>query len=135
MDKQKDPQSLIIFDGHCNACNSLVDFVLKRTDRHQFSFAARESEAGQQFLKELNLTFIAQESVVVIEDKRVFINSSAILRICQRLGFPWNLVTALSLIPKSLRDSLYKAFARNRYRIFGKREQCRVLTEEERHPH
>jgi len=132
MARPQEPQTLIIFDGHCNACNSFVSFILKRKNRYRFSLAASESEAGKQLLKELNLTAIAQESVVVVDDGRVFLTSSAILKICQRLGLPSNLLAIFYLIPNFLRDFLYKAFARNRYRLFGKREQCRILTEEER---
>jgi len=132
MARPQEPQTLIIFDGHCNACNSFVSFILKRKNRYRFSLAASESEAGKQLLKELNLTAIAQESVVVVDDGRVFLTSSAILKVYRRLGFPWNLLTALYLIPNTIRDFFYTAFARNRYRLFGKREQCRILTEEER---
>jgi predicted DCC family thiol-disulfide oxidoreductase YuxK len=64
------------------------------------------------------------ESVVLIEAGRVYERSTAALRIARRLSGLWPLVTALLLVPRPIRDAVYRFIARHRYRWFGKTDQC-----------
>jgi predicted DCC family thiol-disulfide oxidoreductase YuxK len=66
-------------------------------------------------------------SFVLSEGPRLYLKSAALVRIARRLGFPWNLAAALWIVPFPIRDWFYDLIARNRYRLFGKREQCVVL--------
>jgi predicted DCC family thiol-disulfide oxidoreductase YuxK len=118
--------SVILFDGLCNACNAAVDFVLARDRRGEFRFAPLQSAAARRLLEGHPLDPADLESVVLIEEGRVFTRSSAILRILGRLGGGWTVLGALALIPRSVRDRFYRWFARNRYRWFGRRDACRL---------
>jgi predicted DCC family thiol-disulfide oxidoreductase YuxK len=68
------------------------------------------------------------DSIVLVEDGRIWTQSSAALRVARRLSFPWPLAYAFVLVPRALRDWVYQVVARNRYRWFGKREVCMVPT-------
>lgn len=123
---------LVLFDGVCNFCNGSVNFIIKRDPRAIFRFAALQSEAGRKMLEECGVSPDGIESVVLIEDGRLFEASTASLRIAKRLGAPWSWTYALILIPKFVRDGLYKLFARNRYRLFGQKDACMMPTAEVR---
>ncbi len=122
----------MLFDGVCNLCNGTVRFILERDPRGRFRFAAQQSEAGQELLREHGLLERGglADSVVVLEGGRVYLESDAALHILRRLGGVWRLAYALWVIPKPLRDRVYRLVARHRYRIFGRREQCMVPTPE-----
>ena len=68
------------------------------------------------------------DSLVLIEDGRVFLHSSAALRNVRALGFPWSIGYALIIVPAPIRDWFYKLFAKYRYRLFGKKDLCMVPT-------
>lgn len=122
---------VILFDGVCSLCNVFVDFVMKR-DRHgRVRFASLQSEVGRRFVADFELAD-AIEYIVLVRDGRATIKSSAALRVCRRLRFPWPLAQVFLLVPPFIRNWVYDRIARNRYRLFGKRETCRVPTEKER---
>lgn len=115
---------ILLFDGVCNLCNSTVQWVLRR-DRHaRFRFAALQSDVGRQLLLERGLDPDALDSVVLIDGEQVLQRSSAALGIAVRLGGFWQLAGIFYLIPAPLRDAVYNWVARNRYRWFGRQEQC-----------
>ena len=115
---------ILLFDGVCNLCNAYVRFFIKRDPRKQFRFASLQSETGQSILKEHRLPTDYLGSIVFAECGRAHLNSSAILRACGYLRFPWPLAKAFLLFPRPLRDIVYNWIARNRYRWFGKMEEC-----------
>ena len=120
---------IILFDGVCNLCNASVVFILQREREPVFEFASIQSEAGQWLLAWCGLPGDYNEAVILIDHGRVFSGSTAGLRIGQNLKFPWSLLSYVSfLIPRSVRDVLYKHIARHRYRWFGKRDVCMVPT-------
>ena len=121
---------IIFFDGVCPLCNRFVDFVIKRDHAHQFLFAAIQSEQARALLSNQDLQL---DSVLLAEDKVIFSKSKAILRIFFTLGGWWTLVALVfAIFPASFRDIIYDWIARNRYRIFGKLNSCRLPTPEER---
>lgn len=123
---------IVLFDGLCNLCNAAVDFILRRDRAGVFRFAALQSEAGRALLARHGLPDLDPGSMVLIEGGRAYQRSTAALRIARRLRFPWPLLAALLVIPVSLRDPVYGWIARNRYRLFGRRDSCRVPTDKER---
>jgi predicted DCC family thiol-disulfide oxidoreductase YuxK len=123
-----DGKKLVLFDGVCNVCNALILFVIDRDPEEQFVFAALSSELGQRVLQEHGIEDL--ESVVLVENGQAYSRSTAILRILTRLRGPWFLLWAGFVLPRGLRDVLYRWFARHRYAWFGKSEQCRVPTPE-----
>jgi predicted DCC family thiol-disulfide oxidoreductase YuxK len=121
---------IVLFDGVCNLCNGSVQFILKRDSQVRFRFASLQSEAGRSLLVEHGLDPDALSSVVVIEGGRVWQESSAALRIARHLPGAWKLLRVFTVIPRPLRDAVYRLIARNRYRWFGKSETCWLPTPE-----
>ena len=62
---------IVLFDGICNLCNSLVLFIIKRDKDAKFNFASIQSEVGQNLLKQYGLPIEEVESFVLIKDKSV----------------------------------------------------------------
>ncbi|MGP4078916.1 thiol-disulfide oxidoreductase DCC family protein [Pseudalkalibacillus sp. R45] len=119
--------SILLFDGECNLCNGIVQFVIKRDPKAQFKFAALQSETGQRLLKEHNLphTF---DSFILIENGKAYQKSSAGLRVTRHLNGAWRVFTIFKIIPTPVRDVVYNFIARNRYKWFGKRDSCMIPT-------
>ncbi len=122
---------VVLFDGVCNLCNRTVQFILRHDRQAHFRFAAQQSEAGQQLLARHGLASSGlAESVVILEEGRVWRNSDAVFYILWRLGGFWRILTVFWLLPRPLRDGLYRVVARHRYRIFGRLPACLVPTPE-----
>ena len=119
---------IVLFDGVCNLCNGSVQFLLKRDPEGRFRFAALQSDAGRSLLAEHGLDPDALSSVVLIEDGKVWKESSAALRIARHLPGAWKLLRVFAAVPRPLRDAVYRWIARNRYRWFGKTESCWLPT-------
>ena len=115
---------VLLFDGICNLCNGTVRFFIRRDLRKRLRFAPLQSETGQRILKENGLSQDHLSSIVFVEDGRSYINSSAVLRACGHLRFPWPATKVFLLVPNPFRDLTYKWVARNRYRWFGKKDEC-----------
>ena len=119
----------MLFDGVCNLCNAAVQFVLRRDRKARFRFAALQSPAGRRLLAEHGLPIPDEpDTMVLIEGDRVLVRSSAALGATKYLRFPWPLARVGFVVPRLLRDAIYRLVARNRYRWFGKTEQCRIPT-------
>jgi predicted DCC family thiol-disulfide oxidoreductase YuxK len=120
---------ILLFDGVCNLCNSTVNFIIRIDRRAEIRFASIQSEAGQSLLSNYEISENL-DSVVYIADNRYYIKSSAILHVLRDIGGGWRVFYSLMIFPKSLRDYIYDLIARNRYRIFGKRDVCMVPSSE-----
>ena len=116
---------IVLFDDRCSFCNGTVRFIWRRDWGAYFRFASLQSEAGAQLLARHGIARDL-ETVVLIEGDRVSSRSTAALRIARHLGWPLRLLAGLLVIPSCLRDPIYAAFARRRYRWFGRSEHCTV---------
>ena len=126
-------QPVIVFDGVCNLCNGFVDFLVRHDPDGVFQFASNQSEAGEQIVKQAGITDFEADTIVLVENGTTsYVRSTAVLRIARQLGFPWKLLSVFIVVPAPVRDFLYRLVAKNRYRMFGKRDTCRVPTPEER---
>ena len=124
-------QCLLFFDGVCGLCSRSVDFVLARDRRSIFQFAPLQGETARQLLPPAYVNDL--NSMVLLVEGRSFRKSSAAVRVLWRLGFGWRLLSVFAwLVPLPLRDLVYDLVARNRYRLFGKHETCRMPTPAER---
>jgi predicted DCC family thiol-disulfide oxidoreductase YuxK len=123
---------ILLFDGVCNLCNAVVRFVVARDRAGVFRFAALQSEVGARLLAEHGVEVPEgdPDSVVLIECGRAYVESTAALRAARYLAFPWFLLWPGLLVPRPIRDAIYRWIARNRYRWFGRRDQCMVPTPE-----
>lgn len=120
----------VLFDGVCNLCNASVRFILKRDPGGAFRFAALQSDAGRRLLAAHRLPEDALSSVVVVADGRAYRESDAALRIARGLRGAWPALGALRVVPRVVRDAAYRLVARNRYRWFGRQDQCMLPTPE-----
>src|SRR4051794_20637814 len=117
---------LILFDGVCNLCAWAVRFIIERDPQGLFRFASLQSELGRCLLAQHGIDTESTDSFVLIEDGIAFTESSAALRVARQLGGAWPLCYAAIILPRFLRDPIYRFIARNRYRWFGKQETCMV---------
>jgi predicted DCC family thiol-disulfide oxidoreductase YuxK len=115
---------ILLFDGVCNLCNASVQWVLKRDKKGVFKFAALQSETGQAFLKKFGFSSENFDTVVLVDGERIFTRSDAPLEIVRRLGGFWSLLLVFKIIPRPVRNAVYDWVARNRYRWFGRKEEC-----------
>lgn len=124
---------VLLFDGVCNLCNASVQWVLLRDHKGKFKFAALQSEFGRMALEKHGLDQQDFDTVVLVEDERIWLRSDVPLQIAKRLGGAWSLLYVFSLVPRFLRDAVYNWIARNRYRWFGRREVCMMPRPEWKH--
>lgn len=127
-----DERPVLYFDGVCNLCNRSVQFVIRHDKKGRFLFAPLQSAAGaeiQQKLESLNGGRVP-DSLVLSWKGELRTESDAALHTARLLGFPWNLASLLLLVPRFLRDPLYRWVARNRYRWFGRQDACMMPTPE-----
>lgn len=139
-------QPILFFDGVCGLCNRFIDLMLRADSRDRFRYAPLQGETAQRLLgvddeagnrktSDLPLGNPRNgdpQSFVFLENDRRFEQSSAVLHALGRLGGPWRLTAFLYVFPRPLRDMIYRFVARNRYRWFGKSDECRLPTPEER---
>lgn len=121
---------LVIFDGVCNLCAHSVSFILAHETEPQFRFATVQSGVGTRLLRELGLDPDDVETFVVIADGRAYLRSDAAIRIAPHLRGAWRWLKAVKVVPRPIRDWVYDLVARNRYRWFGRADECMVPTAE-----
>jgi len=130
-DEETRQQHVILFDGVCNLCNSSVIFILKYEKDLVFRFASIQSEVGKELLAWCGLPDNFSDAVIYIENGKIHQGSTAALKIGQRLKFPWSLISSAGLlIPKLIRDWVYRQIGTHRYQWFGKRDVCMIPTKE-----
>jgi predicted DCC family thiol-disulfide oxidoreductase YuxK len=117
---------IVLFDGECNLCNRTVQFIIKQDPKARFRFGALQWASSKAHLG----NSAESSSVILIENERIYRESTATLRICKNLRFPWPLLYALVVVPGPVRDAIYRWIAKNRYRWFGKLDRCMVPTAE-----
>ena len=125
------PHPVILFDGACNLCNAAVNFVMRHDGRDRFRFASLQSPAGADLLRQHNLP-ADLNTVVMVDGDKAFTHSTAVLRIAAELDSPWPLAALAAVIPRPLRDDAYAFVAKHRAQWFGRKQECRVPTEQER---
>ncbi|CAN5648749.1 thiol-disulfide oxidoreductase DCC family protein [soil metagenome] len=122
--------AVILFDGVCTLCNRSVQFIIRRDADGYFNFASLQSSAGRRLIQRHGLDQDQADSVILVEGGRAYGRSDAALRIVRNLGGVWPVMTVFRIVPRSVRDRLYDWIASNRYRWFGRREECMIPTPE-----
>jgi predicted DCC family thiol-disulfide oxidoreductase YuxK len=135
-------EPVVLFDGTCNFCDGAVHFVIDRERGTSLKFAALQSEAGRELLERVATPEQARllregatgdgdpDSMALVEHGRVYTHSTGALRTARYLRWPWRWLAVFVVVPRFVRDGVYRWIARNRYRWFGKTEACRVPTPE-----
>ncbi len=120
---------VILFDGVCNLCTGSVQFILKRDKEKKFLFASLQSAYGQELLNKFKLPADTFNSFILYQDEKINTRSTAALMMFQQLkGWKW--VKVFWVVPKFIRDAAYNLIANNRYKWFGKKEECWLPTPE-----
>ncbi len=128
---------IVLYDGVCGLCNRLVQFILKRDVHDRFRFASLQSEFAEKLLKRHGADSRDLDTFYLVTShgkpsERVLMRSDAILAVVRTLGGVWELAGVAAVLPKVLRDGMYRIVARNRYRVFGKHESCMLPSPEHR---
>src|SRR5687768_5873407 len=102
------PHAIVLFDGVCNVCNDSVKFILARDPAGYFRFASLQSDVAKRLLRPFGLAEMPLHTMALIEGERVYLKSSAVLRVARRHGAGWPLLSfALRLVPRPVRDVVY----------------------------
>lgn len=123
------PNNTVFYDGHCGLCDNFVQFILKIDAKNLIQFCTLQSSEAQSILPE---NFKDVSTVVFYSDGIYTSKSTAVLSIFQTIGGGWKPLASLRIVPRPIRDFCYDLVAKYRYLIFGRREQCRLPSEEER---
>jgi len=121
---------IILFDGVCNLCNGAVQFVIKRDKKRSINFAPLQGDYGQQLLKQHHLPMEEFNSFLLIENGKVYAQSTAALKVCKYLTGGWPLMVGFIIVPTFIRNGIYRWIAKNRYKWFGKKDACMIPTAE-----
>ncbi len=122
--RMNNSQKIVLFDGVCNLCNGAVQFILKRDKENKFLFGSLQGHTGRAYLNKYKFPSDTYNSFILIEGERVYTRSTAALRVLKHLGGAWGMLYAFIIIPRFIRDSIYNIIARNRYKWFGKKDEC-----------
>ena len=123
---------IVIFDGVCNFCNGSVNFIIRRDPKGLFAFAPMQTRRGRSLIQMYQVPTVAVDTFLLIKNGRCFLGADAALEIAQDLTGLWFLLRVFKIVPKPLRDYVYKVFASKRYQLFGKRATCMIPTAEVR---
>lgn len=117
---------IVLFDGVCNLCTGVVQFVIRRDPEGRFRFAPLQSETATELLHACGLSENRLETFVLIEDGDCYTKSSAAIRIAAHLGGLYRVAGPLRYLPRPVRDAVYDLVAASRYEVFGRKDQCMV---------
>jgi predicted DCC family thiol-disulfide oxidoreductase YuxK len=122
---------LVLYDGVCGFCSRLVRFLLRHDRRRVFRFASLQSQVGRSAVAgvggdpdELSTLYVTADYQTAAS--RTFARSDAALFIARTLGWPWRTAQVFRVVPRWIRDRVYDAVARRRYRLFGRADHCLV---------
>ena len=115
---------IVLYDGVCNLCARTIRFIIQRDPAGYFCFASIQSTAGKALLQKYLGSATEVGSVVLIANEKAYVRSDAALLILRHLPGTWRFLSYLMIVPRPLRDLVYRLIARYRYRLFGVRATC-----------
>lgn len=119
-----DDRPIIVFDGHCSLCSGWAKFVLKHDRQRRFRLLPAQTDVGLSLYIHYGLDPQDYETNILIADGLAWFKSEGSIRMAETLGVPWSLAKVFRVMPVRLRDGLYQWVARNRFRVFGRRDVC-----------
>lgn len=127
-----EPQNndIVLFDGVCNLCSGSVLFIIQHDRKRVFKFASLQASFSQQQLDKFKVDKNLLHSLILVRGNQIFERSDAALEIARQLSGGWPILYIFKILPRFLRDGIYNLIARNRYRLFGKKEECWIPTPE-----
>ncbi len=130
LEMKKDKEIIVLFDGVCILCNGFVNFIVKRDEKAIIKFATLQSNIGKIILQKKVIKDDEMNSVIVLINDEIYTKSTAAILLLVELGGFWKCVYPFYFIPKFIRDFFYNIIAKNRYKIFGKKETCMIPSKE-----
>lgn len=121
-----DHNRIILFDGICNLCIGIVQFIIRRDKKALFKFASLQSDIGKSLSSHYGLPENSLDTFVYIKNNRAYLKSTAALKVLKDIGWPYFFLYVFIVFPKFFRDRIYDWFAGTRYNRFGKRKTCMV---------
>jgi len=123
-------EHIVLFDGVCNLCNGFVQFIIRNDKKEHFHFGALQSAEAQELLKGSPIRPADLDTVIYLRKGKALTRSTAALQILKELGGAWSLMAVFFVVPRFLRDAVYRFIGNNRYRWFGRQESCMLPTPE-----
>ena len=117
---------VVYYDGICGLCDFFVNLIVKIDSKGILKFSSLQGESGQKLLKDLNYDSDELNTVLFRANDQVYTKSTAVFRIIKTVGGLWNVFLIFNLLPTSFTDFIYKNIAKNRYKLFGKLDQCDI---------
>ena len=127
-------ETWVFFDGVCNLCDGAVNFIYAGDSKGKVRFGAIQNH--RELLEKHGAWHLAENmsTVIVIQGREVYARSTAAVRVLAVMDQPWQSAAAFALVPEGARDALYNFVARNRYSVFGQKEECMAPTGDFRAP-
>ena len=122
---------IVLFDGVCNFCNNMVNFAIRHDKKATLKFAPLQSATGEKLKEQYHIPS-SIDTVIFIDQGKVYTYAQAGIRICKYLNWPAKMLYAFKIVPKFISQPVYKWIARNRYKWFGKKESCMIPTKDVR---
>lgn len=123
-------KNIVLFDGVCNLCNGAINFLIDHDKDNLLLFASLQSDFGQVVLKDYGMNINDFDTFAFLKDGKMFTRSQGALEVMNVLGGSWSSLYLFRFVPTFLRDGIYKIIAKNRYKLFGQRDACRMPTPE-----
>lgn len=127
----QDPETslkpIVLYDGICNLCGSVVLFIIRIDKNKQFRFYAFQSSIGMKIMNRSGLSTAKMESVILIRNRKIYKKSKAIFQILEDIGGFWKILLIFKIFPERMNNYLYDLIARKRYLIFGKKKECLII--------
>ena len=126
--------NVIFFDGYCFLCNRIVDFLISKDRNQLLQFASIQSEFASKMFSSQQMFILEDQkfsTVVFLQKGKIKTKSEAVIAIISTFGGVYRLANVFHVIPRSFTDFLYMFVANRRYRWFGKRDFCRMPTDED----
>ena len=127
---------VLLYDGLCGFCDGTVQFILRHDRKKMLRFATLQGDFARGVI-ERHPELEGVDSLILVDrdssgTEHVHVRSAGALRVARYLGGAWNVARGLAIVPRFIRDFAYDAFARIRYRVFGRYESCPIPTPEQR---
>ena len=119
------PSPVLLYDGDCSLCNGVVRFMLRHDAAGRIRFAPLQGKAGQDYLRAQGLPAGDFDSLVFVPDwanparGAFLVRTSGAIAAFALLDGPWRALSWLRLVPRFLRDPVYRLIARTRTVVFG----------------
>ena len=125
-------KNIVFFDGICNFCDSTVDFIWRNNKKRNIYYASLQSRFAQEFLNKFNED-ISMNTLYYYSQGVIYKKSRAISKIFIELKKPYPILGLFIKISSFIGDVFYDFISNNRYSIMGKKDSCRIPSNEEKH--